>query len=324
MYHEYPYTDAHELNLDWFLGQFKKLTAEFNKLLAEYKELEEDIAVDDSGLTDDVKIALENLLNNVAYINGNGQIYIDALHTAMYPPGPPAVLTGIACVYTQSGTVYANDNLDSLRSDLVVTASYDDGTNRIVTDYNLTGTLTVGTSVITVSYGGQTTTFNVTVSAEPIDTTPVIVRTGKIATYSSYADNPEKATYATMANGCVTIQYSLDAPSTSLYFAGIFPYADDVLSKANAVASLFALDAEGNHVSHVNEYINTGRWAQLASGTLVEFKQEWTISEYSKIMVSLDERYIDDSYLYDYNTGQVIFAGQNTPYYGMRNISEAG
>lgn len=234
-----------------------------------------------------------------------------------------ATLTGISAVYTQSGTVYDTDTLDSLKADLVVTGTYSDSTTQTITNYTLSGTLAVGTSAITVAYGGKTTTFNVTVSAEPIDTTPVIDKTGKIATYSSYADNPEKATYATMTNGCVTMQYSLDAPSTSLYFAGIFPYADTVLSKANAVASLFALDAEGNHVSHVNEYVNTGRWAQLASGTLVEFKQEWTIGEYSKIMVSLDERYIDDSYLYDYNTGQVIFAGQNTPYYGMSNISEA-
>lgn len=324
MFHNFPYTDAHELNLDWFLGQFKKLVSDFKKLLEEFENLKEEVEINDSGLSDDVKIALENLLNNVAYINGNGQTYLDALHTALYPPGPPAVLTGISCVYTQSGTVYITDNIDSLRSDLIVTATYDDGTTRIVTDYTLAGTLTVGISVITVSYGGQSATFNVTVSAEPIDTTPVIDKTGKIAVYSSTAANPEKALYPNMTNGCVTIQYSLDTPSTSLYFAGIFPYEGNVLSMTNSAASLFALDADGNHVSHVNEYMSSGRWAQLASGTLVEFKQEWTISEYSKIMVSLDERYLDDSYLYDYNTGKVIFAGQNTPYYGMSNISEAG
>ena len=31
---------------------------------------------------------------------------------------------------------------------------------------------------------------------------------------------------------------------------------------------------------------------------------------------------IDDSYLYINDTGQILFAGKNTPYYGHRNISE--
>ena len=34
--------------------------------------------------------------------------------------------------------------------------------------------------------------------------------------------------------------------------------------------------------------------------------------------------YIHDAYMYDKTTGQVFFAGRNTPYYGMSNISEAG
>lgn len=74
----------------------------------------------------------------------------------------------ITAVYTQSGTVYDTDSLDSLKSDLVVTANYSGGTSETVpaSGYTLSGTLTVGTSVITVNYGGKTTTFNVTVSGE--------------------------------------------------------------------------------------------------------------------------------------------------------------
>lgn len=77
-----------------------------------------------------------------------------------------ATLEFISAVYTQSGTVYDTDSLDSLKADLVVTATYSDTTTATVpsTDYTLSGTLTVGTSTITVSYGGKTTTFNVTVS----------------------------------------------------------------------------------------------------------------------------------------------------------------
>jgi hypothetical protein len=74
----------------------------------------------------------------------------------------------ITAVYTQSGTVYDTDTLDSLKPDLVVTANYSGGTSETVpaSDYTLSGTLTEGTSTITVSYAGLTTTFNVTVTHE--------------------------------------------------------------------------------------------------------------------------------------------------------------
>ena len=78
-----------------------------------------------------------------------------------------ATLSSISAVYTQSGTVYTTDSLDSLKTDLVVTAHWSNNTTSTVasTDYTLTGTLTSGTSTITVSYGGKTTTFTVTVTA---------------------------------------------------------------------------------------------------------------------------------------------------------------
>lgn len=115
-----------------------------------------------SGLTEDIKTALMNLVNHVGvWTDENAQTYINALNSALYPP---ADLVSISAVYTQSGTVYDTDTLDSLKSDLVVTALMSDQTTRPVTDYTLSGTLTEGTNVITVSYGGKTTTFTVTVS----------------------------------------------------------------------------------------------------------------------------------------------------------------
>ena len=74
-------------------------------------------------------------------------------------------LVSIVANYTQSGAVYDEDTLDSLENDLVVTAVYNNSSTEVVTNYTLSGTLTVGTSTITVSYSGKTTTFNVTVSA---------------------------------------------------------------------------------------------------------------------------------------------------------------
>ena len=73
-------------------------------------------------------------------------------------------VNSITATYTQSGTVYDTASLDDLKSDLVVTANYSDSTSETVTDYTLSGTLTEGTSVVMVSYGGKTATFNVTVS----------------------------------------------------------------------------------------------------------------------------------------------------------------
>lgn len=139
------------------------------------------------GLTADIKAALmdfvdsvKQLATKVAYIDANGQDYYDdiddagdALYSALYPP---ANLSSITAVYTQSGTVYATDPLDSLKTDLVVTAHYSDLTSSTVAseDYTLSGTLTTGTSTVTVTYNGKTTTFTVTVSASPYVQTGLI------------------------------------------------------------------------------------------------------------------------------------------------------
>ena len=116
-----------------------------------------------SGLTDDVKSALDQFAQNIGYDDSSGQDYYNALHLALYPP---ANLSSISAVYTQSGTVYNTDSLETLKSDLVVTAHYDNGTTQTVTGYSLSGTLAAGTSTITVSYGGKTTTFTVSVTAD--------------------------------------------------------------------------------------------------------------------------------------------------------------
>lgn len=125
-----------------------------------------------SGLTNEFKVALENLVNQIVYKGDDptGRTYIDALHTAMYPPNS---LSRIGAVYS-GGVVYESDSLDDLKDNLTVTAYYDDESSTSVTDYALSGTLTIGVSTITVTYMGKTTTFNVRV-ADPSEyhlTTP--------------------------------------------------------------------------------------------------------------------------------------------------------
>lgn len=112
-----------------------------------------------SNLSEDAKQALLQLASKLAYIDDQGRSYYDGLFDALYP------LSSISAVYTPVGSVHADDSLDSLKLDLVVTASYSDGTSGIIpsADYTLSGTLTVGTSTITVTYRSKTTTLTVTV-----------------------------------------------------------------------------------------------------------------------------------------------------------------
>jgi hypothetical protein len=118
----------------------------------------------ETSIPDNVKAALLNCFNHVAWTDEHGQDYVDALQDALYP------LDHITAVYTQSGTVYDTDSLDSLKADLVVTAYYQSGDSKTVTDYTLSGTLTEGTSTITVSYAGKTATFDVAVTSTQVGT----------------------------------------------------------------------------------------------------------------------------------------------------------
>ena len=120
------------------------------------------------GVSDDLKTALLQLASKVAYIDDQGADYYQDLYDALYPG---ATLSTIDAVFTQGQTViYDTDSLDTLKQYLVVTANYSDGTYATVAsaDYTLSGTLTVGTSTITVSYVGKTATFTAIVTHNPV------------------------------------------------------------------------------------------------------------------------------------------------------------
>lgn len=149
----YQFTSAHS-------GAWTEADAEECTVAEDISQLKEEIS-QLSGLSEEVKVALLQIAQKVAYVDEHGQDYYDDLYDALYPP---ADLVSISAVYTQSGTVYDTDTLDSLRNDLVVTATYSTGTSAVVTGYTLSGTLTAGTSTITAAFGGQTAAFSVTVS----------------------------------------------------------------------------------------------------------------------------------------------------------------
>lgn len=116
------------------------------------------------GLSYDAKEALLSCFEHVAWVDSHGQDYYDALRDALYAD---ARIVSISATFTQgTAKIYTSDSLDALKQYLVVTATDYGGTESVVSDYVLSGTLTEGTSTITVIYGGKTTTFDVTVTGE--------------------------------------------------------------------------------------------------------------------------------------------------------------
>lgn len=118
--------------------------------------------VNSVGLTADIKEALLACFENVAWIGNDGQDYYDAIEAALYPP---ANLVSISAVFNSGGaTIYNTDSLDDLKQYLTITATFSDLHTETVSNYTLTGSMSAGTQSITVTYGGKTTTFTVTVA----------------------------------------------------------------------------------------------------------------------------------------------------------------
>lgn len=117
--------------------------------------------MDGKGLTNSFKNALLECFRHVAWTDTNGSTLFAALEAAM-----GSTLLSITATYTQSGYVFDDASLDSLLTDLQVVASYSDGTSETIdnNDVVLNGTLSEGTSTITVTYFGKTDTFDVTVT----------------------------------------------------------------------------------------------------------------------------------------------------------------
>lgn len=122
------------------------------------------------GITENVAQALLTCLEHLVWTDENGQTYYDDLAMALeesaapVDPTPGKTVISISATYTPSGSVKQNSALSALKADLVVVAEYSDGTSAEVSAYTLRGSLaTIGTATITVSYGGQTDTFEVQV-----------------------------------------------------------------------------------------------------------------------------------------------------------------
>lgn len=251
----------------------------------ELSSLKEDIS-HIGGLSEDIKQAMLQIAEKVAYIDEDGQDYYDALYNALYPP---ADLVSISAVYTQTKTVYITDDLDKLKSDLVVTAHMSDSTTRTVTAYTLSGTLTVGTSTITVSYSGKTTTFSVTVSASPW-----VFESGKTISY-------ESGVIESKADRTVSSPIPIDDPTVE----------HTVTCMVDGTAVNFALRIYGENGLHYTTSFATTNTIGINAYKAFAIVIQQAVASTSQIVVTLD----NESYVCTFGT---ITQFTNTVYTNIR------
>lgn len=114
----------------------------------------------DSAFPRTAKLTLLSVLKQVAWINPNGNTYLSTLQNVLMNGVVPS---SVDAVFDSSAVVLDSDSLDDLRSHLTVTATFSDTSTAVVDDYELSGTIILGTSSITVNYMGVTDTVSVPV-----------------------------------------------------------------------------------------------------------------------------------------------------------------
>lgn len=113
-----------------------------------------------SGLTTEQVNALNEMFKVCAYIKEDVSTEYGAFKTAFGIGGgtvPTKTLQSISATYT-GGNVTVGTSVNSLTG-ITVKANYSDGSQENVTNYTLSGNITEGNNIITVSYEGLTTTF---------------------------------------------------------------------------------------------------------------------------------------------------------------------
>ena len=169
-----------------------------------------------TGTTRTLAITVNSAGTATVSINKTG-IEAETKHVTVYKEGESApTLTSITAVYTGTAAIYPTTPLNNLKAGLTVKAQYSNGSENTLSEheYNLDGTLTVGTSTITVSYTDsngvtKTTTFTVTVTAAPAKTL-----TGITLNTASVKKNYDQNEQLDLAGLEVTANYSDSSSET--------------------------------------------------------------------------------------------------------------
>ena len=205
-------------------------------------------------------------------------------------------VSSLSAVYTQSGTVYDTDTLDSLKPDLVVTAYYDNQTSAVVTNYTLSGTLTEGTSTITVEYAGLTDTFDVVVTDPDapivVDVQSMLTATGYY--YDGYADTYAKSTHkGTSLDGSTTPAYAIEIVSGRTYTvktihsgdasAAYLPVAFSGSTDGTSAISPSNLPQRKN-IKNISAIMANDMVTEITSGI---YQHEWTFTAQNNAYMSV-------------------------------------
>ena len=247
----------------------------------------DDIEAGGSGISSSVKQAILALLKGAVYTTTG---FTDEIATVEAWANAAAPLTSIAAVYS-GGTVRVGASLDSLRSDLVVTATYADSSTAVITDYTLSGTLTEGTSTITVSYGGKTTTFTVTVVSGATllyswDLTDSLTDSvgGKVATTTGTQDS----TGLHFTAGQKYIEFPAVYAKDRTYEIDV---TSILKSSPNSYGRLFMVDSDSATGTGGAGYILTG----AQKGGDLFYNESWETSVIVSNSVDADGSYYDGS-----------------------------
>lgn len=220
------------------------------------------------GMDTAARVALLELLSNVAYINDRGPELYDNLEDAL-----AAKLVSISAVFTQSGTVHDTDSLDSLKSGLIVTALYDNGDEIEVSSYTLSGTLSAGTSTVTVAFGGKTTTFDVTVTSGTLYSL-------ENQSVSNERIIPGVAPFTT-ADADLTVGIDISYTSLPSSGTGCKPILINLATDSSTLAVGFAVEASNNKAHWMGQSINAGsRSSERTRVILTHAKDSGSMSVY--------------------------------------------
>lgn len=100
------------------------------------------------------------------YHTQTGSVVVDKDTTLTVELLPIIEVESISATFTQGArTIFSNQELEDLRTMLTVTVNYADGSTEETDAYVLSGALTDGTDTITATFGGKSTTFDVTTTA---------------------------------------------------------------------------------------------------------------------------------------------------------------
>ena len=250
------------------------------------------------GLNDDIKEALLNCFNHVAWTDENGQQYVDALEEALTNV---VSLDSISATFIQgSAVIYSTDSLDDLKQYLTVFANYTDNTSDVLTGYTLSGSLTAGTSTIIVSYGGKTATFTVTVTANEVTSiSAVYTQSGTVYDTDSLddlkADLVVTASYSngtsevvtnytlsgTLEEGTSTIMVSYGGKTASFTVTVSHTASSHTVTLSSIVDS--SLDGKyfnGNGVpSNSRDGYHVSNYVEVAEGTDITFSNRLTYKD---------------------------------------------